>query len=1264
MTTGGSSIYWDDGTCRQRIINTDDSTANTAVFNFQQSENSGSSWKNLLEIRDNGRLVLTNKTGGIYRVDDGATNEPLIHLSNNNVDSSIMRIDGNGRTSVVNTQSHGFDLKYIGTGEGENNSLDLIADNMDGANVTAISVSNNGKIGIGDKFNTNYRLYVNGNSYLKGNNFLYGDLSAFYDGVDQYLQYTAEGTVANHAAKISLYRIIASGKAGTAGTKVPGVQLDAATGMLHLQAAASDPSASAGARIKFTYWNAADSNGQPVYISHSVNDSYRAPYGLKIWGSDGTAPGAWLEVEGNLYIGSASNSNSNDNAALYIRGMSAIEGYDTWLRLNDNSSFSSGTLSPKLIRSDEALQVGSGGTNFYANSSGNGYIQNTFGVHGTDTTKHFFVNGTSRFADDITMDNGSEILFSTNTQYLRWTTNTGDNNSTGRSWYGIGTYQNTSNGNNSWLNISNYWGINITTKRNICLRHNNNVITTTGNQTGTVGSGTHPIYSSEGVLMASSSTVGSEVKGIYLNAGAITPMSYELKATVNSGTANRVSYYNGSNQISSANSLYTTGGNLGINATTTTVNSVNHTLYVNGTSYIQSAAANSTTAGLTVKNGLINIVNYGYTLTLGNQNSGCTHIQTSCDKFYFNKAITVDGYLYPYTDNTRNLGTSSNRWANAYATTFHGYLDGNAATATKATQDSSGQQINTTYIKNVKLVSGANPSYEFTRGDNTTFRINVPNVLSGFTANRLIYSSSATEIRSTSHYADTTSVAINSTSAPASTYNLYVNGGVNLNDALYSDKIVTASSSTVTDITASNASTYFTVTNDATYYFTNPGSFTEVTVTPTGTATTMTLGTVGSYFTFTNDATYPWYMDGNYWRPKNVKDANGEYHSTDSKITLVNGSTAVALKLSYDMKTESSNYDYIYIKVNNVQVGSHWGGTTSGNFTFEVPANATVEIHYRKDGSGNPSDEYVKILLEIYPGYTTQSVTTTLQGWTPTNITNTKTIAKTTFKAKNNCVLTFTITYNKDSSDYFYIYRNGTREYSLSSSATTDTTTTKTLQVFANDIIETRFVRSTNTASTYKHYAYFTLGYQQGSASKQNRSTYSFKITSTTDSTSTTTGALIVSGGIGCAKTIRATKVYGAVWNDYAEYRHTQQDIQPGRCVIETGSGDLVMSMERLQPGANIVSDTFGFAIGETCDTKTPLAVSGRVLAYPYEEQSAYQAGDPVCSGPNGTISKMTREEVQAYPERIVGTVSEIPEYETWGTGNVKVNGRIWIKVR
>lgn len=144
----------------------------------------------------------------------------------------------------------------------------------------------------------------------------------------------------------------------------------------------------------------------------------------------------------------------------------------------------------------------------------------------------------------------------------------------------------------------------------------------------------------------------------------------------------------------------------------------------------------------------------------------------------------------------------------------------------------------------------------------------------------------------------------------------------------------------------------------------------------------------------------------------------------------------------------------------------------------------------------------------------------------------------------------------------------------------------------------------------------------------------------------------------------RAGQVYGAVWNDYAEYRRTQKHVQPGYCVIETGNGDLIKSSKRLQPGANIVSDTFGFAIGETEQTKTPLAVSGRVLAYPYEDRDSYQAGDPVCSGPNGTISKMTRKEVREYPDRIIGTVSEIPNYEVWGTGNVKVNNRIWIKVK
>ena len=913
-----------------------------------------------------------------------------------------------------------------------------------------------------DANTSDYNLYVNGTSNLHGNNFLYGDLSAFYDSTDQYLQYTAEGTVASHAAKISLYRIIASGKTGAAGTKVPGVQLDAATGMLHLQAAASDPSASAGARIKFTYWNAADSNGQPVYISHSVNDTYRAPYGLKIWGSDGSAPGAWLEVEGNLYIGSASNSNSNDNAALYIRGMSAIEGYDTWLRLNDNSSFSSGTLSPKLIRSDEALQVGSGGANFYANSSGNGYIQNTFGVHGTDTTKHFFVNGTSRFADDITMDNGSEILFSPNTQYLRWTTDTSNNNSTGRSWYGIGTYQNTSDSNNSWLNISNYWGINITTKGNTCLRHNNNVITTTGNQTGTVGSGTHPIYSSGGVLMASSATVGSGVqpiylasgnitasgstvgsainpifmsagrlsastatvgsgvRGIYLSAGAITPMSYELRATINSGTANRVSFYNGSNQISSANGLYTTGGNLGINATTTTANSINHVLYVNGSSYF---------------------TNY---------------LQTTS---YFKSTMATGTAPIQVTSTTLNTNLNADLLDGYHESSFLRYRD---------------------------AVSGS--------------------------------------------------------------------GGTSHSNSLWSQIGIRQYNCVLPDAMEDNA--------------------------------TYTYGAVIS-LPGTNSRLDIWYNHQTSTNGNGLRYRTGWDNDKRAWATILDTVNYTGALDGHYVKKSGDTMTGM-LQVNNAPIfGYRYGQSNNAPaFVFDKPGS-----HYTGIGTNGDTDT-------IYFGAVSTDnnwnwVTSYQQKW----VFNGTVIAGSKLRLWT----------DSEGGNIDIIDNSSTRHYQIDA--------------------------YNGSLRLYSQLCSDNSGY--------------FGIT------------LLDTNGYS-----HFNKAYGAVWNDYAEYRQTIKIISAGQCVIETGFGDLVKSTKRLQPGANIVSDTFGFAIGETEQTKTPIAVSGRVLAYPYEDRDSYQAGDPVCSGPNGTISKMTREEVRKYPDRIVGTVSEIPEYETWGTGNVKVDGRIWIKVR
>lgn len=142
--------------------------------------------------------------------------------------------------------------------------------------------------------------------------------------------------------------------------------------------------------------------------------------------------------------------------------------------------------------------------------------------------------------------------------------------------------------------------------------------------------------------------------------------------------------------------------------------------------------------------------------------------------------------------------------------------------------------------------------------------------------------------------------------------------------------------------------------------------------------------------------------------------------------------------------------------------------------------------------------------------------------------------------------------------------------------------------------------------------------------------------------------------------------LYGAAWNDYAEYRHTKEKIEEGRCICEVGNDTLKLSTQRLERGCEIVSDTFGFAIGETDDCKTPIAIAGRVLAYPYESREEFRKhiGWPVCSGPDGTVSIMTPEEEEKYPSRIIGTISAVPDYEEWGSGNVKVNGRIWIRIR
>lgn len=155
----------------------------------------------------------------------------------------------------------------------------------------------------------------------------------------------------------------------------------------------------------------------------------------------------------------------------------------------------------------------------------------------------------------------------------------------------------------------------------------------------------------------------------------------------------------------------------------------------------------------------------------------------------------------------------------------------------------------------------------------------------------------------------------------------------------------------------------------------------------------------------------------------------------------------------------------------------------------------------------------------------------------------------------------------------------------------------------------------------------------------------------------------VTDGNLATTGSINANQVFGAVWNDFAEFREIKGEVKAGKCVCENGDDTLSLSSWRMQPAGYIVSDTYGFAIGETNRAKIPVAVAGRVLAYPEENRRFYKPGDAVCAGNNGTIGRMNRYEIVNYPERIIGYVSSIPNYKYWGESNIPVDGRIWIKV-
>lgn len=102
----------------------------------------------------------------LRRIQSAASTVPTIWVSSGNYDNTVLRVDYSKSTNYYG--DYGFTLKYMGTGNGYQNNLNLYADNTTVATQNiAWSVNQLGQVAIRTAAtNTSYDLYVNSTAYI------------------------------------------------------------------------------------------------------------------------------------------------------------------------------------------------------------------------------------------------------------------------------------------------------------------------------------------------------------------------------------------------------------------------------------------------------------------------------------------------------------------------------------------------------------------------------------------------------------------------------------------------------------------------------------------------------------------------------------------------------------------------------------------------------------------------------------------------------------------------------------------------------------------------------------------------------------------------------------------------------------------------------------------------------------------------------------------------------------------------------------------
>nr|DAD94261.1 MAG TPA: tail fiber protein [Siphoviridae sp. cttFh17] len=165
---------------------------------------------------------------------------------------------------------------------------------------------------------------------------------------------------------------------------------------------------------------------------------------------------------------------ADSSPTVYVRGMNGqANTYGDWKTLLDSTNYTSYT-----VKKDGTGASGTWGIDITGNAAT--ATKATSADSATKATQDG--NGNVISSTYLPLTGGSmtgTIVSSSAAQVLRWTSSATSVNSTGCSWYGLGTYR--ADDGYNWLNISNYWGINFTTTSSNRFTHNGNIIITSAN---------------------------------------------------------------------------------------------------------------------------------------------------------------------------------------------------------------------------------------------------------------------------------------------------------------------------------------------------------------------------------------------------------------------------------------------------------------------------------------------------------------------------------------------------------------------------------------------------------------------------------------------------------------------------------------------------------------------------------------------------------------------------------------------------------------